>query len=60
MSTEGPVICEIRGSLYFDEIPKCISKVNEQTGKRESASLENPYPFLEQDELNSIMNNMMK
>lgn len=60
MTTEGPVICEIRGSLYFDEIPKCISKVNEKTGRRESASLENPYPFLEQDELRSVMDNMMK
>lgn len=55
MQTEGPVICEIRGSLYFDEIPKCISSVNPETGKRESAVLENPYPFLSSDELEEIM-----
>ena len=55
MQTEGPVICEIRGSLYFDEIPKCISSVNPETGKRESAVLENPYPFLSADELEEIM-----
>ncbi len=54
MDTEGPVVCDIRGSLWFDEIPKCISKVDEKTGKRVSAFLENPYPYLEEEEMNEI------
>ena len=54
--TEGPVMCVIYGSLHFDEIPKCISKVNEETGQRESAVLENPYPFLTEEELESVQN----
>ena len=54
MSAKGPVICSIKGSLWFDEIPKCISAVNPNTGKRESAFLENPYPFLSETELKEI------
>ena len=54
--TEGPTMCVIYGSLHFDEIPKCISKVNEETGQRESAVLENPYPFLTEEELESVQN----
>lgn len=54
MQTEGPVICDIIGSLWFDEIPKCISSVDEKTGKRVSAYLENPYPYLSEDELKEI------
>lgn len=53
-ATEGPFICDIRGSLWFDEIPKCISKVDEKTGKRVSAYLENPYPYLSEEEMNEI------
>lgn len=47
------VICEIKGSMQFDEIPKCISTVNAD-GVRVSAYLENPYPFLEESELECI------
>ena len=54
MQMKGPVICDINGSLWFDEIPKCISKVDERTGKRVSAFLENPYPFLLEEEINQI------
>lgn len=50
----GPVVCNIRGSLYFDEIPKCISRIDEATGKRVSAALENPYPFLEDEEMAEV------
>lgn len=56
MNTEGPCICDIRGSLWFDEIPKCISKVDERTGRRVSAYLENPFPYLSEKELEDIQN----
>lgn len=54
MQMEGPVICDIIGSLWFDEIPKCISSVDEKTGQRVSAYLENPYPYLSQEEMEEI------
>ena len=60
MNTEGPAICSIRGSLYFDEIPKCISSVNPVTGKRESALLENPFPFLNEEEMQEIKDILTK
>ena len=44
LGTPGPVLCEVVGDILFDEIPKCISSVNEQ-GVRVSAALENPFPF---------------
>ncbi len=53
MAEQGAVICDIRGSLKFDEIPKCISSVNE-AGKRVSAYLENPFPFLSEAELEEV------
>lgn len=56
MNTVGPVICKICGSLWFDEIPKCISSIDENTGKRVSALLENPYPFLSGSDMESISN----
>ena len=52
-STQGPVLCEVVGDISFDEIPKCISSVNER-GERVSASLENPYPFLSEEEMARI------
>lgn len=54
METDGPVVCDIAGSLWFDEIPKCISSVDPETGKRVSAFLENPYPYLSADELETV------
>ena len=59
MNMEGPVLCRIVGSLWFDEIPKCISKIDEQTGKRVSALLENPYPYLSSEEMRSITANLL-
>lgn len=59
MNMNGSVICEIFGSPEFDEIPKCISHVNEKTGKRVSAFLENPYPFISDEKLNAITKNLL-
>lgn len=53
METEGPVICEFQGSILYDEIPKCISMLDKD-GNRVSATLENPFPFLEQSEMDEI------
>jgi acetolactate synthase-1/2/3 large subunit len=53
MDTTGPVICEILGDMHFDEIPKCISSVNEE-GTRVSAALENPYPFLPEEMISTL------
>lgn len=59
LAEPGAVICEIKGSMKFDEIPKCISSVNAE-GKRISAYLENPYPFLPEEELEDIYLEMIK
>lgn len=53
MNNPGAVLCEVRGDLRFDEIPKCVSSQNAQ-GQRVSAVLENPYPCLQEDELEGI------
>lgn len=53
LTTEGPVICEFIGSILFDEIPKCISSLDEN-GNRVSALLENPFPYLSEDEMKEI------
>lgn len=53
MKQRGPVLCEFVGSILFDEIPKCISRVDEN-GKRISAYLENPFPFLSDEEMREI------
>lgn len=58
MAKQGPVICDIRGSLKFDEIPKCISSVDE-AGKRVSAYLENPFPFLEEEEMERVYDRIL-
>lgn len=55
MDAEGAYIVDVVGSLWFDEIPKCISKVDEKTGKRISAYLENPYPFMEEEKLKEVL-----
>lgn len=57
MTLPGIVICEVMGDLAFDEIPKCISSLDE-TGKRVSAALENPYPFLSEQEMEQIWSRM--
>lgn len=53
LECDGPVICEFIGSITFDEIPKCISYLD-KSGKRVSASLENPFPFLTEQEMKQI------
>ena len=53
MEREGAAICEICGDIDFDEIPKCISSVGID-GKITSAVLENPFPFLHEEELRDI------
>lgn len=50
---DGAVICEFIGSITFDEIPKCISSLD-KNGKRVSAVLENPFPFLSEEEMQNI------
>lgn len=59
MEQQGPVICDLAGSLDFDEIPKCISAVDEKTGRRVSAYLENPYPF-QTEEMQEVMDRLSK
>ena len=54
MSSVGARVCIIHGSLTFDEIPKCVSKVDADTGQRISAALENPYPFLTSAEMTEV------
>ena len=50
----GACLVDIKGALSFDEIPKCISHIDEITGQRISAFLENPYPFLSDVEMAEI------
>lgn len=50
----GTCIVDIKGSLAFDEIPKCISRIDDETGQRVSAFLENPFPFLSEKEMSEI------
>lgn len=57
MSEKGPVICEFIGDIAFDEIPKCISSLDEK-GNRVSASLENPFPFLPECKMQNIFTSM--
>ena len=51
---EGVCMVDIKGALSFDEIPKCISYVDAITGQRVSAALENPFPFLGDEEMKEI------
>lgn len=51
---DGVCLVDIKGALSFDEIPKCISRVDEKTGQRISAFLENPFPFLSDEEMDEI------
>ena len=53
MHESGPTICEFVGDISYGEIPKCISYLNED-GERVSALLENPFPFLPENEMKEI------
>ncbi|WEK53884.1 MAG: thiamine pyrophosphate-binding protein [Candidatus Cohnella colombiensis] len=54
MKDNRPVLCEVMGSILFDEIPKAMTKVNPD-GTLISSSLENLYPFLSAEEVNDNM-----
>lgn len=56
---EGVCLVDIKGALSFDEIPKCISRLDEMTGQRVSAFLENPFPFLSEEEMHGIESFML-
>ena len=49
MRTDEPCLCEIIGSLKFDEIPKSMTIANKD-GTFSSSLLENLYPFLPEEE----------
>ena len=53
LNCKGAAICEFIGSITYDEIPKCISALDE-SGNRVSAALENPFPFLSEKEIEQI------
>ena len=55
----GVCLVDIKGALSFDEIPKCISRLDEMTGQRVSAFLENPFPFLSEEEMHEIESFML-
>ncbi|OPH54547.1 hypothetical protein BC351_31710 [Paenibacillus ferrarius] len=54
MKDSRPVLCEVMGSILFDEIPKAMTKVNED-GTLISSSLENLYPYLSPEEVRENM-----
>ena len=54
MIDEKPVLCEIKTSIYFDEIPKSMTLLH-QDGTFSSSKLENLYPFLSEEELKENM-----
>ncbi|MBQ9360927.1 MAG: thiamine pyrophosphate-binding protein [Lachnospiraceae bacterium] len=54
MSDNEPCLCEVKGSIYFDEIPKSVTIVNDD-GTFSSSKLENLYPFLTEEELKQNM-----
>ena len=54
MSDNEPCLCEVKGSINFDEIPKSMTIVNDD-GTFTSSRLENLYPFLNESELRENM-----
>ncbi len=53
---DRPTLCEVRSSIYFDEIPKSMT-VAHANGTFSSSALENLYPFLPAEE---VCENMIK
>ena len=49
MADEEPCLCEVCGSVYFDEIPKSMTIANPD-GTFTSSKLENLYPFVSAEE----------
>lgn len=56
MKDDRPCLCEVEGSIQFDEIPKSVTTVNED-GTFSSCSLENLYPFVSVQEQRENMPN---
>lgn len=54
MKDNSPVLCEVKGSINFDEIPKSQTIVNSD-GTFSSSKLEYLYPFIGMDEHNKNM-----
>lgn len=50
MADDAPALCEVMGSINFDEIPKSMT-IAHADGSFSSSSLENLYPFLSPEEL---------
>ena len=49
MKDDSPCICEVSGSIFFDEIPKSMT-IAKSDGTFESSKLENLYPFVSEEE----------
>lgn len=49
MSNDEPCLCEVCGSIYFDEIPKSMT-IAHPDGTFTSSRLENLYPFVSEEE----------
>ena len=49
MKDNSPCLCEIKGSIRFDEIPKSMTVANSD-GTFSSSKLENLYPFVSEEE----------
>ncbi len=54
MNNDRPVLCEVRGSINFDEIPKSKT-IAHPDGTFSSSKLEYLYPFIDLDEHNKNM-----
>lgn len=54
MKDNRPVLCEVIGSIEFDEIPKAMTRVNDD-GTLVSSSLEDLYPYLSAEEVHENM-----
>ncbi|MEK3704946.1 thiamine pyrophosphate-binding protein [Paenibacillus sp. FSL R7-0198] len=54
MKDNRPVLCEVIGSIEFDEIPKAMTRVNDD-GTLVSSSLEDLYPYLSAEEVRENM-----
>ncbi|MGM9634691.1 MAG: thiamine pyrophosphate-binding protein [Candidatus Avispirillum sp.] len=49
MADDRPVLCEVHASIYFDEIPKSVTKANAD-GSFSSSPMEYLYPEISEDE----------
>ncbi|MEY8316918.1 thiamine pyrophosphate-binding protein [Oscillospiraceae bacterium 50-58] len=49
MADNSPCLCEVCGSMYFDEIPKSMT-IAKPDGTFTSSKLENLYPFVSEEE----------